>query len=43
MLIVKNNEIHQYMSTGGTAVGTGLNSKIGFAEKIAETIEMYSG
>ena len=28
---------------GGTAVGTGLNTRIGFAEKIAAEIAKYTG
>ena len=31
------------MFKGGTAVGTGLNSYIGFAEKVAEQIAEYTG
>ncbi|XP_003742734.1 fumarate hydratase, mitochondrial [Galendromus occidentalis] len=27
-----------YLAAGGTAVGTGLNTRIGFAEKVAETV-----
>lgn len=27
-----------YLAAGGTAVGTGLNTHIGFAEKMAETV-----
>ncbi len=29
--------------SGGTAVGTGLNTKVGFAEKIADSIATYTG
>ena len=28
---------------GGTAVGTGLNTRIGFAEKVAENLAKYTG
>ncbi|XP_041352960.1 fumarate hydratase, mitochondrial-like [Gigantopelta aegis] len=31
------------LAAGGTAVGTGLNTKIGFAEKISEEIAKYTG
>lgn len=31
------------LAAGGTAVGTGLNTRIGFAEKIAEHIANYTG
>lgn len=27
-----------YLAAGGTAVGTGLNTRVGFAEKVAETV-----
>lgn len=30
-------------SSGGTAVGTGLNSRIGFAEKVAAKIAEETG
>jgi fumarate hydratase class II len=32
-----------YLAQGGTAVGTGINSKIGFAEKFAEKIAKITG
>ncbi|ESP03083.1 hypothetical protein LOTGIDRAFT_110879 [Lottia gigantea] len=32
-----------HLAAGGTAVGTGLNTRIGFAEKIAEKIADYTG
>ncbi|XP_038071660.1 fumarate hydratase, mitochondrial-like isoform X2 [Patiria miniata] len=31
------------LAAGGTAVGTGLNTRIGFAEKVAETIKKRTG
>ncbi|XP_053373981.1 fumarate hydratase, mitochondrial-like [Mercenaria mercenaria] len=31
------------LAAGGTAVGTGLNTRIGFAEKIADEIAKYTG
>nr|WP_321463733.1 class II fumarate hydratase [uncultured Cohaesibacter sp.] len=31
------------LAQGGTAVGTGLNAKIGFAEKFAEEVASYTG
>ncbi|WP_119308824.1 class II fumarate hydratase [Cohaesibacter haloalkalitolerans] len=31
------------LAQGGTAVGTGLNAKIGFAEKFAEEVATYTG
>ncbi|WAR18881.1 FUMH-like protein [Mya arenaria] len=31
------------LAAGGTAVGTGLNTRIGFAEKIAKAIAQYTG
>lgn len=30
------------LAIGGTAVGTGLNTRIGFAEKMAATIAEYT-
>lgn len=33
----------KYLAQGGTAVGTGLNTKIGFAEKIAEQVSKETG
>ncbi|SCU81899.1 LAMI_0B08130g1_1 [Lachancea mirantina] len=33
----------KYLAQGGTAVGTGLNTKIGFAEKIAEQVSKECG
>jgi hypothetical protein len=32
-----------YMTTGGTAVGTGLNTRVGFAEKIASKVAELTG
>ena len=32
-----------YLAVGGTAVGTGLNTRIGFAEKVAEQIALITG
>ena len=32
-----------YCTSGGTAVGTGLNTRVGFAEKVAEQIAIYTG
>ena len=29
--------------TGGTAVGTGLNTRIGFAEKVAARVADFTG
>lgn len=35
---------HLYqLAAGGTAVGTGLNTRIGFAEKVAETVKSLTG
>jgi len=31
------------LAAGGTAVGTGLNTRIGFAEKIADTVASLTG
>ena len=31
------------LAAGGTAVGTGLNTRIGFAEAVAENIAKYTG
>ena len=31
------------VAAGGTAVGTGLNTRIGFAESIAENLAVYTG
>lgn len=31
------------LAIGGTAVGTGLNTRVGFAEKVAEKIAAYTG
>ncbi|CEP63372.1 fumarase FUM1 LALA0_S08e00914g [Lachancea lanzarotensis] len=33
----------KYLAQGGTAVGTGLNTKIGFAEKVAEQVSKETG
>ncbi|SCU80982.1 LADA_0B10572g1_1 [Lachancea dasiensis] len=33
----------KYLAQGGTAVGTGLNAKIGFAEKVAEQVSKETG
>lgn len=33
----------KFLAQGGTAVGTGLNTKIGFAEKIAEQVSKETG
>ncbi|TID15780.1 hypothetical protein CANINC_004309 [Pichia inconspicua] len=33
----------RFLAQGGTAVGTGLNTKIGFAEKIAEEVTKLTG
>ena len=30
-------------SKGGTAVGTGLNTRVGFAEKVAAKLAEYTG
>ncbi|KAL1435148.1 hypothetical protein MTO96_011079 [Rhipicephalus appendiculatus] len=32
-----------YLAAGGTAVGTGLNTRIGFAEKVAEKVSQFTG
>lgn len=32
-----------YLAAGGTAVGTGLNTRIGFAEKVAEKVSHFTG
>lgn len=32
-----------YLAIGGTAVGTGLNTRIGFAEKCADKISEFTG
>lgn len=32
-----------YLAAGGTAVGTGLNTRIGFAEKVAEMVSQFTG
>jgi fumarate hydratase class II len=32
-----------FFDPGGTAVGTGLNTRKGFAEKVAERIAVYTG
>ncbi|KAF8788712.1 Fumarate hydratase like protein [Argiope bruennichi] len=32
-----------YLAIGGTAVGTGLNTRIGFAEKVAAKVSEYTG
>ncbi|QPG75775.1 fumarase fum1 [Brettanomyces nanus] len=37
------SESLRYLAQGGTAVGTGLNTRIGFAEKIAEQITKLTG
>lgn len=31
------------LAAGGTAVGTGLNTRIGFAEKVAEKVSALTG
>jgi fumarate hydratase class II len=31
------------LAAGGTAVGTGLNTRIGFAEKVAAKVAMLTG
>lgn len=31
------------LAAGGTAVGTGLNTRIGFAEKVAERVSALTG
>ena len=31
------------LAAGGTAVGTGLNTRIGFAEKVAEEVSNITG
>ena len=41
-----NTNFSEFMSvifSGGTAVGTGLNTRIGFAEKVAASIANYTG
>lgn len=41
---IENSLIHlKFLAQGGTAVGTGLNTKIGFAEKIAEQVSKETG
>lgn len=41
---VEKSLIHlKFLAQGGTAVGTGLNTKIGFAEKIAEQVSKETG
>uniref|UniRef100_A0A0N4ZY61 fumarate hydratase n=1 Tax=Parastrongyloides trichosuri TaxID=131310 RepID=A0A0N4ZY61_PARTI len=41
---VKHTLPHLYqLAAGGTAVGTGLNTRIGFAEKVAETVSSLTG
>jgi len=32
-----------YAVLGGTAVGTGLNTRIGFAEGVAKAVAQYTG
>ena len=32
-----------FLAVGGAAVGTGLNTRIGFAEKVAEQIALITG
>ncbi|EEC13182.1 fumarase, putative, partial [Ixodes scapularis] len=32
-----------YLAAGGTAVGTGLNTRVGFAEKVAEKVAQFTG
>lgn len=32
-----------YLAAGGTAVGTGLNTRVGFAEKVAEKVSQFTG
>ena len=34
---------YKYNIAGGTAVGTGLNTRIGFAENLAKEIAQYTG
>lgn len=44
MLRIKNSlKTLYYLAQGGTAVGTGINSKIGFDKKFAETISKLTG
>ena len=41
---VKASLPHVYMlAAGGTAVGTGLNTRIGFAEKVAARVSELTG
>lgn len=41
---VKSALPHVYMlAAGGTAVGTGLNTRIGFAEKVAARVSQLTG
>jgi len=40
--IILNNSICTNIVIGGTAVGTGLNTRIGFAEKIASKVAEYT-
>uniref|UniRef100_A0A0N5CCQ0 fumarate hydratase n=1 Tax=Strongyloides papillosus TaxID=174720 RepID=A0A0N5CCQ0_STREA len=41
---VKSTLPHLYqLAAGGTAVGTGLNTRIGFAEKVADTVKSLTG
>ena len=41
---VKSALPHVYMlAAGGTAVGTGLNTRIGFAEKVASRVSELTG
>ena len=40
--MIERNDVDRYI-VGGTAVGTGLNTRIGFAEKIAQEITTYTG
>ena len=35
--------IHFVFLRGGTAVGTGLNTRVGFAEKVAAKLAEYTG
>ena len=41
---IKSALPHVYMlAAGGTAVGTGLNTRIGFAEKVADRVSQLTG
>lgn len=41
--VTQASESLRYLAQGGTAVGTGLNTKIGFAENVAEEISKLTG